>query len=176
MDTESYKSGIRETSTSESIKSFLVSQRYQCSAENSCRISLGYHMNQWALLYSTFDCSMELNKVTFPDSKQNKTKQNSPLALKAIWPEKWEFQIGFLMSIKILNEPYPQNKGCSILFKDKVDLAHLSAFSVNVNFDKFYSVSRLPKKMKQCHLGNTLDTILLKRKDVVCLPGIWRFS
>lgn len=74
MDTESYKSGIRETSTSESIKSFLVSQRYQCSAENSCRISLGYHMNQWALLYGTFDCSMELNKVTFPDSKQNKTK------------------------------------------------------------------------------------------------------
>lgn len=69
------------------------------------------------------------------------------------------------MLIKILNETiHTQNKWCSILSKDKVDLAHLSVFSTNVNFDKFYSVSKLPKKMKQSHLHNTLYTTLPGKK------------
>lgn len=29
-----------------------------------------YHMNRRALLYCAFDCSIELSKVTFPDSKK----------------------------------------------------------------------------------------------------------
>ena len=47
--------------------------------------------------------------------------------------------------------------------KDKVDLTHLSAFSANVNFGKFYLISKLiTKENEMISLINTLYRTLLK--------------
>lgn len=70
MQTDLYKSGMRQTSASKSITIFFVSQKDDNAQFKIAAVELtwAYHTNRHALSYRSLDCSIKLSKVTFLDS------------------------------------------------------------------------------------------------------------